>query len=276
MDIKEIVSKKILTESKGFVEDGYTHTLNPYSGCAFSCIYCFVRELPIQTFKEMDWGTWLEIKTNAAELYKKEIKLLRKKGKPITIFMASATDPYQPMERTLELTRSILQAMLEFPPDFVLVQTRSPLVTRDIDLLLQLKEKCGVRVSMTVETDRDDIKQIFAPKAPGLGLRIKALREIKESGIATQAAVSPVLPFTKDFPKVFEGLVDRICIDTLAIGDGAKGKRSERLGMPDLFSNNNLSDWYRKDIHLDVVDLHLEKTTIIKWLFFVIRNFIKF
>ncbi|SFE23774.1 hypothetical protein SAMN04487969_101835 [Paenibacillus algorifonticola] len=75
--------------------------------------------------------------------------------------------------------------MLETPPDLLQIQTRSPLITRDLDLILKLKETCEVLVSMTIETDREDIKQIFSPYAPGIKLRLKALREIHESGIAT-------------------------------------------------------------------------------------------
>jgi DNA repair photolyase len=105
---------------------------------------------------------------------------------------------------------------------------------------------------MTIETDREDIKQIFTPNAPGIKLRLKALRELHEAEITTQASISPVLPFTPDFPKLLKGIVDRIWIDTLTIGDGSMGKRSERLGMPQLFEAQGLSEWYRRDIHVRV------------------------
>lgn len=250
--MKETLAKKILTEAKGYLDVGFTHSLNPYSGCAFSCRYCYVREMPIQRFKEIPWGEWLDIKTNAAENYRNEIIKLRKKNKPVNIFMSSATDPYQPIERNTNLTRGILEEMIENPPDFLQIQTRSPLITRDIDLLVKLIDKCEILVSMTIETDREDMKQIFAPYAPGINLRIKALKEVHDAGISTQASISPVLPFTPDFPKILDGIVDHIWIDTLSIGDGSMGKRSERLGMPALFQEHELSKWYRKDIHVMV------------------------
>lgn len=250
--VKEIFARKILTEAKGYLDVGFTHSLNPYSGCEFSCRYCYVREMPIQKYKEIPWGSWLDIKVNVAESYRKEIRLLRKKNKPVNIFMSSATDPYQPMERKVNITREILIAMIDHPPDFLQIQTRSPLITRDIDLLVKLKEKCDVLVSMTIETDREDIKRIFAPYAPGIQLRLKALREVYEAGISTQASISPVLPFSPDFPKILDGIVDHIWIDTLSIGDGAMGKRSEILGMPKLFEENKLSQWYQKNLHLKV------------------------
>lgn len=250
--INETTVTKILTEAKGYLDVGFTHSLNPYSGCAFSCRYCYVREMPLQRFKGIPWGEWLDIKTNAAENYRNEMVKLRKKNKPVNIFMSSATDPYQPMERKAGITLGILEEMLENPPDFLQIQTRSPLITRDIDLLLKLKDKCNTLVSMTIETDREDVKQIFAPYAPGIKLRLKAVKEVHDAGISTQASISPVLPFTPDFPKVLDGIVDHIWIDTLSIGDGSMGKRSARLGMPAIFQEHGLSDWYQKDLHVRV------------------------
>lgn len=252
VEVKEILSKKILNEAKGYLNIGFTHSLNPYSGCAFSCKYCYVREMPIQKFKDIPWGEWVDIKTNAAENYRKEVIHLRRKNKPVKLFMSSATDPYQPIERKAEVTRRVLEEMVDHPPDLLQIQTRSSLIARDLDLLLALQEKCKILVSMTVETDREDIKRLFAPVAPGINLRLKALRELHEAGIFTQAAISPVLPFTPDFPKVLQGIVDRIWIDTLIIGDGSLGKRSARLGMPGLFESHDLSKWYHEDIHLKV------------------------
>lgn len=252
IEIKEIIAKKILTEAKGYLDVGFTHSLNPYSGCAFSCSYCYVREMPIQRFKEIPWGEWVDIKTNAAENYRDEIIKLRRRNKPVNLFMSSATDPYQPIERKVNITRGILEEMIEYPPDFLHIQTRSPLISRDIDLLVKLKEKCTVLVSMTIETDREDVKQIFSPYAPGIKLRLKVLKEIHSAGITTQASISPVLPFTPEFPIVLKRIVDHIWIDTLSIGDGAMGKRSERLGMPRMFEEHGFSKWYRKDIHVAV------------------------
>ncbi|ALC92784.1 DNA photolyase [Bacillus sp. FJAT-18017] len=245
-----IISKKILTETKGYLDVGFTHSLNPYSGCGFACRYCYVREMPIQKFKEIPWGEWVDIKTNAAENYQKELKKLRDKGKKANIFISSATDPYQPVERKARITRAVLEKMIEFPPDFLQIQTRSPLITRDIDLLVQLKDECEVLVSMTIETDREDIKQIFASYAPSIHLRLKALKEVHDAGITTQASISPVLPFTPDFPKILLGTAEHVWIDTLTIGDGSMGKRSEQLGMPNLFEEYGVSKWYEKDIHV--------------------------
>lgn len=250
--MQEVVSKKILTEAKGYLDVGFTHSLNPYSGCGFACLYCYVREMPLQRFKDIPWGEWVDIKKNAAENYRKEIQKLRKKDTAINIFMSSATDPYQPIERDAKITRGLLEEMIEHPPDFLQIQTRGPLIERDMNLILQLKERCDVLVSMTIETDREDMKRIFAPYAPGISLRLKVLKRLHDAGIPTQASVSPVLPFTPNFAKVLEDRVDHVWIDTLRIGDGSMGRRSARLGMPELFEKHGLSKWYRKDIHVAV------------------------
>jgi DNA repair photolyase len=84
------------------------------------------------------------------------------------------------------------------------------------------------------------------------------LKEIHDAGITTQTSISPVLPFTPDFPKVLDGIVDHIWIDTLTIGDGAEGKRSERLGMPMLVKEHDLSKWYRNDIRV-LVEKYFKK-----------------
>lgn len=254
IQLKEINSKKILTEATGYLDIGFTHSLNPYSGCAFACRYCYVRELPIQRFKGIPWGQWIDIKKNARENYRKEMKSLRRKQQPVNIYMSSATDPYQPIERKVQITRGVLEEMLEYPPDVLVIQTRGTLIERDIDLLVELKEKCKLIVSLTIETDREDVKQIFAPYAPSINKRLEVLKKLHDANITTQAAVSPVLPFTLEFPKRLKDKVDYIWIDTLTIGDGADGKRSLRLKMPDLFVENHFSEWYKQDLHIKVAE----------------------
>jgi len=173
--------KTILNKATGFLS-GYTHSLNPYTGCTFACSYCYVRQMPVSLFKSGDWGEWVDIKKNAAELLRNELQKAKKKGK-VTIFMSSSTDPYQPIESKERVTRSLLELMLEDPPDFLFIQTRSPLVKRDIDLLSQFNDK--VRVSMTIETDKENIRKYFTPEAPPIQARLKTLEVLAEAGIPT-------------------------------------------------------------------------------------------
>ncbi|GMK41536.1 radical SAM protein [Paenibacillus sp. CCS19] len=232
--------RSLLNKGTGFLS-GYTHSLNPYTGCAFGCSYCYVRQMPVSVFRQSDWGTWVDVKQGAAALLQRELRRAKAKG-PVTIFMSSSTDPYQPIEYKEQVTRSLLEVMAADSPDFLLVQTRSPLVTRDIDLLQQLGRK--VRVSMTVETDLDDMRKLFSPEAPPIQARLRALRELAAAGIATQAAVAPILPSSDTFPAVLRELVDRVVLDNYELGDGSGGKRTRRLGIEALYKPNGLEHWY--------------------------------
>lgn len=156
--------------------------------------------------------------------------------------MSSSTDPYQPVELKEKITRSLLEVMVENQPDFLFIQTRSPLVRRDIDLLRLLKHK--VRVSMTIETDREDIRKHFTPGAPPINARFKTLELLAQAGISTQATIAPVLPSSKEFPNKLVKLVDRVCVDDYFMGDGSGGKRTKRLGISSLYEELGLEEWY--------------------------------
>ncbi|MCK6255559.1 radical SAM protein [Fictibacillus sp. KIGAM418] len=253
--LKDIISKSILTPGVGQLDD-FSHSLNPYAGCTFACSYCYVRQLPISLYRDEEWGTWVDIKSNAAELLRRDLLKARKKG-PVTIFMASSTDPYQPLEHETKLTRSLLEVMLETPPDFLHLQTRSPLVVRDIDLLKKFGDK--VRVSMTIETDKEDIRKAFAPTAPPIPARMKALREIKNAGITTQASLSPLLPCSREFPQKLRPVADRVTIDDFWMGDGSGGKRTERLGIYEIYKKTGMEKWYNPNTHKVVLNMMKEQ-----------------
>ncbi|MFF2912495.1 radical SAM protein [Paenibacillus sp. NPDC057934] len=232
--------KTLLNKGTGFLS-GYSHSLNPYTGCSFACSYCYVRQMPVSIFRKEDWGTWVDIKQGAAELLRKELLRAKAKG-PVTIFMSSSTDPYQPVEYKEQVTRSLLEVMVQEQPDFLLLQTRSPLVRRDMDLLKELGDH--VRVSMTVETDLDVIRKRFTPAAPPIGARLKTLELLKEAGIPTQVAIAPVLPSSPAFPEKLKEVVDRVCVDDYFMGDGSGGKRTRNLGIYSLYEESKLQEWY--------------------------------
>lgn len=237
--------KTLLNKGTGFLS-GYSHSLNPYTGCTFGCSYCYVRQMPVSTFRSAEWGTWVDIKSEAATVFQKELQRAKAKG-PVTIFMSSSTDPYQPIEHKEHVTRSLLEVMVNDPPDFLFVQTRSPLIRRDIDLLLRLGNK--VRVSMTVETDREDIRKHFTPQAPPIPARLKTLQLLAEAGVPTQATIAPVLPSSEQFPEILLPLVDRVCIDDYFMGDGSGGKRTRRLHLETQYKELGLEEWYQPDAY---------------------------
>ncbi|THF74616.1 SPL family radical SAM protein [Cohnella fermenti] len=246
--------KSMLNAGTGFLS-GYTHSLNPYAGCSFACSYCYVRGIPVASFRGLEWGKWVDIKEEAAAVFEKDYRRARARG-PVTIFMSSSTDPYQPIEHREQITRSLLEAMTKQPPEFLLVQTRSPLVTRDIDLLRQLGDR--VRVSVTVETDREDIRKAFTPSAPPVAARIATLRKLTEAGIPTQAAIAPLLPSSESFPSLLRPVTDRVCLDDYFMGDGSGGRRTGRLGIEERYRELGLLEWYRSDAYILVRDRLLQ------------------
>ena len=242
--------KRLLNPAGGYLS-GYDYSLNPYAGCVYACSYCYVRCLPVALLRDEPWGAWVDVKRGAAERLRGELRRAKRKG-GTAIFMSSATDPYQPLEHRERVTRSLIEAMAEDPPDFLFVQTRSPLVTRDIDLLLRLGPR--TRVSITVETDLEPIRKAFTPAAPPIAARLRALERLSASGVPVQAAISPLLPCSDEFPKKLAAVVDRVCLDDFFMGDGSGGRRTERLGIARQFAQLNLEHWYDRTAYLRFLD----------------------
>ena len=180
----------ILTKSTGFM-DAFDFTLNPYSGCSFGCTYCYAAFFSRDREKRDSWGQWVTVKENAVP----KLRNMRTSLDDKLIYMSSVTDPYQPIERRLELTRDLVGILAETHhcPKLV-VQTRSPDVTRDIDLFQQIEENGGrVQVNMTVTTDDEDIRRTFEPSCPNNTVRLRAIAEVQAAGIQSCITMTPLL-----------------------------------------------------------------------------------
>lgn len=153
------------------------------------------------------WGTFVDVKVNAGELLQKEIS----KKKKATVWISGVCDPYQPLERKYKLTRQCLQILAnhDWP---VVVQTRSPLVLRDMDIL---KEAKNVEVGFSVTTADDNIRQLFESYASPIPERINAIAELHRSGIRTYAMIAPVLPGAETLMEFLSGTVDYILVDRM-------------------------------------------------------------
>ncbi len=183
IDYKQASS--ILTVPKGFMQ-GYDFTINPYSGCAFGCAYCYAAAFAPDETLSKDWGTWVRVKDNALDLLRRVKRDLRGKS----IYISSVTDPYQPIERSLELTRSLLQELVHHQPR-VIIQTRSPIVARDIDVLQQFE---FAQVNMTVTTDDEDVRKAFEPGCPSNAQRLQAISEVQRAKVRACITMTPLLP----------------------------------------------------------------------------------
>lgn len=177
----------LLNKTTGFMA-GYDYSLNPYSGCAFGCSYCYAAFFARDNEKKEQWGYWVNVKENALALLKKI------RHKPITgktVYMSSVTDPYQPIERKLGLTRDILKELLHYHQPRLVIQTRSPILTRDIDLLKQFK---AIQVNMTITTDSEEVRKVFEPLCPGNKARLTAIKEVNDEGVNSCITMTPLLP----------------------------------------------------------------------------------
>ncbi|MDQ2733021.1 MAG: radical SAM protein [Armatimonadota bacterium] len=192
-EITQIQARSVLTQQSRHSSIPYDYTINPYRGCLFGCSYCYAsRFVYDDADKKAEWGRWVEVKKNAVDALQRESHKLYDK----TIFFSSATDPYQPIERKLGLTRALLNALLFAFPKRLHIQTRSPLVVRDIDLFQKFGDSLDVGIS--IPTDSDTVRKAFEPRAPSIPRRLEAARLLKEAGIRMVASVAPLLPCTPD------------------------------------------------------------------------------
>ncbi len=229
---------------------GFAFSLNPYVGCAFGdnggCPFCYVRAMPVARAVAGPWGKWVIVKHNLAQVLRHELEILEAQGRleRTAVFMASATDPYQGVERRLEITRSCLAVMADRPPFRLLLQTRSPMVERDISILRQLGQR--VIVSITLETDDETVRRAITPTSPSVARRLACARMLREAKIFTQIAIAPMLPNNPSrFAELVEQVVDRVVIDTYFDGDGSGGNRSRWLGMAELYQRLGYEQWFR-------------------------------
>ena len=186
-------AREILMKATGFME-AYDFTLNPYSGCSFGCTYCYAAFFSRTPEDRENWGRWVKVKENAVELLGKERKRKRQALDGKRIYMSTVTDPYQPIDRELGLTRGLLEVMADGHKPKLVVQTRSPDVTRDIDLFRRIEENGGrVQVNMTVTTDDEDVRRSFEPFCPSNSNRLEAIAEVEAGGVDTCITMTPLL-----------------------------------------------------------------------------------
>ncbi|MCW5757999.1 MAG: radical SAM protein [Phycisphaeraceae bacterium] len=175
----------ILTKASGFM-GAYDYTLNPYSGCSFGCTYCYAAFFAREPELRDSWGKWVQVKQNAVD----RIRRMRSEIRGKTIYMSSVTDPYQPIEKQARIVRDILEELVIHQPRLV-IQTRSDLVKRDIDILKHFEV---VRVNMTVTTDSEEVRKVFEPYCPSLQRRLAGIQAIHEAGIRSCITMTPLLP----------------------------------------------------------------------------------
>jgi DNA repair photolyase len=223
--IFESDAKTILSPVSGYLaEAGFTHSLSPARNCTFGCSYCYVPTMRFQAgLKPEDWshwGEWSTFKSNAAGL------LARALRPDQTIYCSPLTDPYQPAEADQRLMPGILETVALRPPRVFVIQTRGPLILRDVELLQKLAGRTTLRVSFSVTTDRDDVRRIFEPHCAPIEERWRTIEALRDAGIEVTATIAPILPCDP------EALVERAIRSTRAPGISAM------IGLPPLISDS--------------------------------------
>ena len=232
---------KILTRSSGYLVGVTSHSLQPYRGCTYGrslCgVACYVQHHGLVT-RGRPWGSFLEARVNAAESYREsaaaERRWARRARGAFSIFLSSATDPFVPQERRLGITRALLDAMLDEPPDALVVQTHVADVAREVARLRALAARCALRVHVSIESDRDRLPGL-PPPASSVERRLAALRTLREAGIFTVATLSPLLPIADPtaFFRRIATCADAVVVDHFVEGDGTPdGARTLRTALP--------------------------------------------
>ncbi len=224
MIVKEIEAKTLLSKSQV-----YDYALNAYVGCQHNCIYCYAKFMRRFTGHHEPWGAFVDVKINAAELLTREVKKKRR-GR---VWISGVCDAYQPLERKYRLTRKCLEILAgEGWP--VTIQTKSPLVLRDLDILRRASD---CEVGFTITTADEKVRRIFEPGAPPIARRVEALGTLHEAGIETFVMVAPLLPHSEGLPEMLKGKVDHVLIDryNYHYADWAYKKYCMRQAMDDEF-----------------------------------------
>jgi DNA repair photolyase len=204
---KEIIAKTIISSS---AIPGADFVINPYAGCLHACVYCYARFMKRFMNESLEWGQFCYPKINALELFTKEIKKIPEKS---SIMFSSVTDAYNPLERKYELTRKILEILVDYNMD-VSILTKSDLVLRDLDVLKKMRQ---VEVGFTITTTNEKFQKILEPGASSPQKRIVALKILKQLGISTYAFIGPILPYFTDLENIFQqlsGIVEYVFVDT--------------------------------------------------------------
>ncbi|MDR9365084.1 MAG: PA0069 family radical SAM protein [Balneolaceae bacterium] len=172
-------------------------SLNPYRGCEHGCVYCYAR--PTHEYLGMspglDFESKIVVKYDAPKLLRE--KLAQESWKPQTLIMSGVTDPYQPIEKKLRITRGCIEVLAECNHPLVII-TKNYQVTRDIDLLLSLAEKNAVKVVLSITSLDKSLTDTMEPRTSRPNRRLKAVRELTEAGIPVHVNIAPLIPGLTD------------------------------------------------------------------------------
>ncbi|KVP61591.1 radical SAM protein [Burkholderia ubonensis] len=201
-------ARSILTRNQS-PDIPFSVSLNPYRGCEHGCIYCFAR--PTHSYlglsPGLDFESRIYAKVNAAELLEREIS--RKRYVPEPIALGVNTDAYQPVERDLRITRSVIQVMHDHGLPFAAI-TKSSLIERDLDLLAPMAARGQVMAAVTITTLDAELARTLEPRAATPARRLRTIRALRDAGVPVGVSIAPVIPFVTepDLERVLEACAE--------------------------------------------------------------------
>ncbi|HEY3948232.1 PA0069 family radical SAM protein [Phenylobacterium sp.] len=228
---------KLIISRNDSPDIGFSASINPYRGCEHGCIYCYAR--PAHAYMGLspglDFETKLFAKPDAARLL--EAELSKPRYVPEVIHIGGNTDPYQPQERSLRITRGVIEVLSRFDHPFSII-SKSALVQRDIDLMAPMAAKNLVRVAISVTTLDRKLARSMEPRAATPEKRIETIRRLADAGVPTVVMFAPCIPGLNDHE--MEAVLER-CAQAGAVGAGYVTLRLP-LEIADLFQ-----EWLNTD-----------------------------
>ena len=252
--IFEAEAKSALSTTSGFIaQAGFTHSLSPARNCTFACTYCYVPTMGIYGgLKPQDWQRWGQFttfKSNCAELLRNELRAAQ------VIYCSPLVDPYQPAEETAQRMPGILDQVCERPPRIFVIQTRGPLILRDLPALVKISQRTCLRVSFSLTTNREDVRRLYEPHCATFDQRIATIRRLREAGIDTYATLAPLLPC--DPEELARAALEATAFDI--IGDPLHVRAVKRHGATTrdaayrISAHHDFSAWLEPEFQVEVV-----------------------
>ena len=231
---------KVIISRNDSPDVGFSASINPYRGCEHGCIYCYAR--PAHAYMGLspglDFETKLFFKPQAAELLEKEIS--KPKYRPEFIHIGGNTDPYQPQERKLRITRGVIEVLVRFRHPFSVI-TKSALIVRDLDLLSEAASLKLTRVAMSITSLDRKLARSMEPRAATPEKRIEAVRKLTGAGVPVTVMFAPCIPGLNDHE--MEAVLER------AAQAGASGAGYVALRLP-----REIKDLFREWLETDHPD----------------------
>src|SRR5579863_4314452 len=254
-EVLKAQASSILSKTTGFIaEAGFTHSLTPARNCTFGCSYCYVPTMGIYGgLKPEDWRRWGQFttfKSNAAELLRRQLR------QDQVIYCSPLVDPYQPAEEQELMMPRILDELLLNPPNIFVIQTRGPLIVRDLARLVELSERTTVRVSFSITTNLEPIRKLYEPHCATIECRLKTIRQLRSAGITTFATLAPLLPCDpEDLASLALHATDQDIIgDPLHIRSVKARGATSREAAFDISDRHGFAEWLKPAFQRDVVE----------------------